>query len=272
MTLCWVALSALSSLLWHAPAIAQTWPNEPANSTLITDWPFTTLTGGGWNHTGSATIVSDPTAPLSANNVGRFQYSSGFNGGSGPDNVYYSLPDATLYFGFWWKPSNPWQGHSSNVNKIQFLMGNGHDMYVNMHGPNGGPYHLEWDLQFPNVSNGHLPGYGDNPGTWVVSGNVNSTTITLGNWHRIEAIVSRSTSTSARNGILKWWLDGVLQGNYTNVNYPSTPFVEFQFAPTWGGTGDTKTQTDNYWFDHVRISRPNGSVTSITPPPNVSVR
>ncbi len=54
---------------------------------------------------------------------------------------------------------------------------------------------------------------------------------------------------------MKWWLDGVLQGNFTNVNYPADAFDEFKFAPTWGGTGGTKNEQDYFWFDHVRITR-----------------
>jgi hypothetical protein len=29
-------------------------------------------------------------------------------------------------------------------------------------------------------------------------------------------------------------------------------------SPTWGGVGDTKSETDYFWFDHVHISRPGG--------------
>jgi hypothetical protein len=55
-------------------------------------------------------------------------------------------------------------------------------------------------------------------------------------------------------GTMKFWLDGVLQGSYTNVTN-SFNFDMFQFSPTWGGNiGAQKHETDHYWFDHVRIS------------------
>src|SRR5437879_3213845 len=109
MTFCAVVLSAMSSLLRHTEAIAQTWPNEPANSTLVTDWGFNALVGGGWsNNGGSATIISNNAAPSSPPAIAQFLYPIGFTGGGGPDNIYHSLPDAPLYyFGYWWKPSNP---------------------------------------------------------------------------------------------------------------------------------------------------------------------
>ena len=77
--------------------------------------------------------------------------------------------------------------------------------------------------------------------------NVNATVVTLGQWHKIEWYASK-------NGTLKWWLDGVLQGSYTNVRN-SFNFDMFQFSPTWGGnSGARKRQTDHYWYDHARLS------------------
>jgi hypothetical protein len=86
--------------------------------------------------------------------------------------------------------------------------------------------------------------------------NVTTTVITLGQWHRIEIYVKYSTGTSA-NGILKWWVDGVLNGNYTNLKMVQDGgFDHVQFAPTYGGnTGAVKTENDYYWYDHVRLSR-----------------
>ena len=78
--------------------------------------------------------------------------------------------------------------------------------------------------------------------------NVNATLVTLGQWHRIEWYCQLSTGT------LKWWLDGVLQGSYTDVRN-SHSFDMFQFSPTWGGnSGARKRETDHYWFDHVHLS------------------
>ena len=46
------------------------------------------------------------------------------------------------------------------------------------------------------------------------------------------------------DGIIRWWMDGVLVGDYTNVKFPNdNGFVEYQISPTWGGnTGDVKTE------------------------------
>ena len=77
--------------------------------------------------------------------------------------------------------------------------------------------------------------------------NVNATPVTLGQWHRIEWYASK-------HGTLKWWLDGVLQGDHSDVRN-SFNFDMFQFSPTWGGnSGARKRETDRYWFDHVHLS------------------
>jgi hypothetical protein len=93
--------------------------------------------------------------------------------------------------------------------------------------------------------------------------------VTLGQWHLIEWYSNVST------GVLKWWLDGVLQGSHSNVKN-SYDFDMFQLSPTWGGnSGARKDQTDHYWFDHVHLSQPNGTSPDTTPPAppsNLSVK
>ena len=48
----------------------------------------------------------------------------GFNGGDAPETLWYDFSGTRPrepYVGFWLKVSNPWQGHSSGVNKIAFI-------------------------------------------------------------------------------------------------------------------------------------------------------
>lgn len=222
------------------------WPNEPAGLTTITDQPWDALTTLGWNivynANGYVTIGADLLAPQSAPSVLQYMYPAGFAGGSAPATEYIGLPSAKrIYMGMWWKASNPWQGHSSGVNKIQFLFpGSGGDIYMAMYGPPGGPYELSVLPQFPNL-----------PSSWYRP-NVANVPVTLGQWHRIEWLIDYSASSS--NGGMQWWLDGQLIGSYTNVQFPSAGMIEYHLSPTWGGMGDTKSQTDYYWFDQVRIS------------------
>jgi len=231
------------------PPPSGSWPNEPAGLTVLSDYSFTDpipLTqsdvaipgGSGWmsiyNGNGYVSLVSDPTAPLSTASVLQMKYPTGFAAGSAPGTLYRSLPSPTqLYVGFWWKPSNPWQSQgSSGVNKIAFWWGGSGEMPLGMYGPLGGPYELKFEPEFGNT-------------TWL-SPTVH-VPVTLGVWHRVESFMDTQA------GIVRWWLDGQLIGDQTFA-LPTGGFSMFQFSPTWGGMNDTKTETDYFWFDHVRIS------------------
>lgn len=260
-------------LLWQAEAQAQTWPNEPTGFQVLTDWGFSSETlPSGWGSNAPLHIVSDPSAPLSASSVEQMTYQIGFSGGGGPNNIFYPLPHPReVYIGYWWKPSNPWQGHNSEVNKINFLFGS--DMtwawVMDMFGPPGGPYGYIMTNSSSVVDNTHITGaFGSGIGSRNFSPNVAGVPATLGTWHRIEQYIKMSSTTTSRDGIVRWWVDGRLLGNYTNVNTDQSPLGEFQFAPTWGGVGDVKTETDYFWYDHVHLSLPNGGAprADLTPP------
>jgi len=229
------------------------WPHEPSGLSVWSDYGFGTAIpvtssdvplgdGSGWssiyNGNGLGSIGTDLAAPASPPAVFQLKYPVGFTGGSSPSTLYHSLPNGNqVYAGFWWKPSNPWQGHASNVNKIAFLFpGNNGDMYLAMYGPPGGPYQLRVLPEFPGL-----------PVAWYVP-NVTQVAVALGQWHRIEWWVDRTA------GVVRWWMDGQLIGDYSGVAFPSGGFSLFEFSSTWGGIGDSKTETDYYWFDHVHLS------------------
>ncbi len=230
------------------PPPSGSWPNEPTGLTVLSDYSFTDpipLTsadvaipgGSGWmsiyNGNGNVSLVSDPTAPLSTASVLQMKYPTGFVAGSAPGTLYRTLPTPTqLYVGFWWKPSAPWQGEPSNVNKIAFWWAGSGEMPLVMYGPPGGPYELKFEPEFGNT-------------TWL-SPTVH-VPVTLGVWHRVESFMDTQA------GIVRWWLDGQLIGDQTFA-LPSGGFSMFQFSPTWGGGGSVKSETDYFWFDHVRIS------------------
>lgn len=231
------------------PPPTGTWANEPSGFTTIADDPFNQLVGNGWdiayNTNGYGTIVADPSAPLSAPNVMQLMYPVGFAGGVAPATEYYSHAQATEVFtGFWWKPSNPWQNHpGSNVNKILFWQTPtpGSSIDIQMYGP--APYYLHVVTEFPI-------------GSFRLTPNVNATAVTLGQWHKIEWYIKYSTNGTSGDGIVKWWLDGVLQGYYTNLQMPDDGgFNTYDISPSWGGVGGTKSETDYYWYDQVHLSR-----------------
>jgi hypothetical protein len=235
------------------------WSHQPAAFVAWTDWPLDALTGDGWginNANGYASIVTDRAAPLSPPSVGQWQYPTGFAGGTAPATMHHPLPPSFTegFVGVWWKPSSPWQGHASNVNKIYFLLGGecGNLIPV-MYGPPGGPYELRV-----------APEWGSN-WTWLTP-NLAAVPVTLGAWHKIELYFKYNTP-GASIGIVRWWMDGLMIGDHRSLAFPEPGcFTEFQISPTWGGVGDTKRETDSFWFDHIYLAYPSGSPAAAAAP------
>jgi hypothetical protein len=219
--------------------------------TLLSEEPFNTMTENGWNQVqrqttnGSGLSVSnDASAPVSPSSVLTFKYAAGYDAGSEPGAEYFipGTPVKETYMGFWWKASNPWQFHPSGVNKITFLFTSVDNIYLMMYNDGAGPT-IQVEPQLLNDVRRLAP-------------NVTATQVTLGVWHRIEWYVKQSTTGTSADGVVKWWLDGVLQGVYTDLQMSVNPgFIEYTIAPTWGGIGGTKSETDFYWYDQYHISR-----------------
>ena len=234
------------------PPSGSTWPNEPAGWTAVNDYGMNALNAGGWANvypaditSGGISVTSDATAPASPSAVWQFSYPNGFtSAGNAPATEWTTItPAQSLYVGFWWKPSNPWQGHSSGVNKIMFMFtgdpaGLSQNMTIQMYGSGNGPFSTRMVGEgFEDVA------YNENVGS--------TSPLALGTWHRVEILMNSPTAS------LRWWVDGNLIGSYSGVPYPSYGFFQLEFSPTWGGVGGSnKTENDDFWFDQVHVSHP----------------
>ena len=245
-----VADAAPSAVPPPAPSRNSQWPNEPPGLVPISDWGLdapppvrgdVSIPGSpGWSIVGNAAPGAtrgwaELVTPAGATSLAYdFVYPRGMVEGAAPATVYYPVDAGELYVGLWWKASLPFD-FGPNGNKIAFLFNGG--------GSAGGQQFL---ILMPDGRLHVLPEY---PGDyrWRTP-NTNATTVALGTWHRIEWYSQLST------GVLKWWLDGALQGSYADVRNRRR-FDMFQISPTWGGnTGARKRETDHYWFDHVYLS------------------
>lgn len=225
------------------------WPNEPSGYTVVSDYAFSDViptqahvqipgSGVWWTNGGNASRIVDATAPVSPSFVVEYSYPQGFAGGTAPANLYILDVGATngLYIAFYWKPSNPWDFHGSNINKLIFqLLGVPGGGQVYLHMQNDAT--LRATLQLTSMPTQNL------------SNNVNNNPATLGQWHLVEWHMRKSPS------LFRWWLDGVLQGDYTSVVWPGNAFDELHLDPTWGGGGENKETNDYFRYDHIRISR-----------------
>lgn len=259
------------------------WPGEPAGFKTITDWPYNRLvtkndggisTGGNvWNQspgTGMAGVIPDSTAPLSAPNVVELTYPIGLRSGSAPWTLYFNPRPAAreFYTAFWWKASPGWQGDPSGINKIIFWQDDAPastNLIVMMNNQRQRDYLLTVTLEFNDAKNGQLANSAGAGTVWHVFGNVRggNYVIVPGTWYRIELYFKGSTTPTSQDGVLRWWATraGDAQptpvGDYTNVNFDRPNFIQFSFAPTWGGnSGVGKARNDYYRIDHVHLSAP----------------
>jgi hypothetical protein len=222
------------------------WNAEPHDLTLLTDRVWTTLTGAGWQRRDSDRdrIVRDATAPEAAGTSLEYAYPAGFAGGAAPATHFYPLGGTReVFVGLELEASRPWQGHASHVNKIQFLLTSNADIMMAMYGPPPGPYELRV-----------IPQWRENGDAWLTP-NAANLPVTLGQWHRVEWYVKYASAPGARDGIVRWWMDGALIGDYVGVAFPDDGgFVEYQISPTWGGVGDRKMENDFMRFARSSIS------------------
>jgi hypothetical protein len=221
------------------------------------------LTGNGWNYlrrTSSidAGIFLDPTAPQSPSNVLQMVFTPDMEPSSEPSVHWISLSGPReIYTAWWMKVSTNWVPGGAGAGKITFLWtANGQgQVYTGLYHP----------CTWPDVTCGaerYGPPYRIAVNTeWAPYGqqvwypNVATNWINHGEWHRIEVYYRWETTPGVSgDGIIRWWVDGALNGNHTNVHYPASPgFGQFEFAPTIEVPGTT---VHYMWIDHTYVSIP----------------
>lgn len=223
--------------------------NEPAGYSKISDQPFTALAFDGWRQEfGNPTIVRDNTGPASPENAVRATYGSGTRAGSAPFAVERALPGSTeLYVSLTYKLSSNFQGEDSGTNKMGFVWI--HDnpaIFFSNEGSGSGNLIATMRLQGTADSREYLaPNLGK------------SGVVTRDTWHTWELQLI-SNSAGGANGTVRWWLDGTLIGQYTDVKMSSASQARtFQISsiyPIWGGVDGTVSSSMSIDFDNIYLS------------------
>lgn len=218
----------------------------------------------------SAEVTSDASAPMSPSGVLKSTLYAGNSSGGMQLNFVTPTPNnREMFMGIMWRTNPGFQGRP-NSNKLFFLRGpqaNGVWIFGNSALVNGSA-----PLIF-----GHNTGGGLLDNSHACAGdlglacypNVGDGTLHVGTWTKIEAYVKSSTTNTSRDGIVRWWINGVLVGNYTNLNYGGTSGInEWVWSETWdGGVNPLPTVDWNHFIDHLYLSIPNGVSTDIPPGP-----
>lgn len=215
----------------------------------LNDQSWNQVTGGGWNYLRRSSskdgdIVVDSTAPFSPPNVLRIVFTPDMRRDHEPSVYWIPLPKVKEVRTVWWIKLSPnWTPSPAGGGKMTFLHAwpNGQgQVYTAFHGSQA-PHWI--------IVNTEWAPYGQK----IWAPNVSRTQISYNRWYGIDWYVKWESSPGAGDGILRWWVDGKLNGEYTDVEFPvnGIGFQQFEFAPTL----QNPPPADQYMYvDHTGIS------------------
>lgn len=246
---------------------AGVWTNEPAGASVVLDCPFNgpPSSCGVLDAYSSSQITSDSSAPISPSSAVQSTFYAGNS--SGGMQLNWSAPQISneMYVGLMWRTNPQFQGRPVG-NKMFFIRGpqtNGVFLFNNAALNNGsGP--MIWGHNSSSVDNSHVCAFDLG---LICYPNVGPGVLTVGVWTKLEAYIKKSTTATSRDGIVRWWVNGVPAGNYTNINYAPNGLNEWVWSETWDGTVNPVPTVDwNHFIDHLHISIPGGSNSADQPP------
>jgi hypothetical protein len=188
---------------------------------------WNTIAGNGWSYLRRASsrddeVIADDTAPFSPPDVLQIVFTPDMVRDHEPSVHWVALPQVRELKATWWMKLSPnWSTSPAGGGKISFAWapdGEG-QVYSNI-GGSSAPHRI-------NINTEWAP-YGQN--FWEP--NVTATPITYGQWYRVEWYMKWESRPGARDGIIRWWVNGRVNGDYRNVRYPACCFQQFEFAPT----------------------------------------
>ena len=213
-------------------AAGPTGTHEPPGLTLINEQPWDCIACNGWSYRaeyGSSDIQADPAAPKSPANELRVVFPTSMPRDNGPGNHWLSLARPyrwhELYVAYWIKWGDPWDALNQGA-KVSFLWAQSGSYVYAVQVAGTPPYHIGMVVGWSPYGYG----YGDG-GVWHP--NVTRTPILTGQWYFVEEHFKYPTTPGGSDGIIRWWVNGTLNGDFTNVTYPADAgFVQFEFPFT----------------------------------------
>lgn len=248
---------------------------EPVGYTQLTARDYNVVSEDSWSigaaggSTANFTIVSDPTAPRSPNNVGQINYPTSpiaFADGTEPCILSHGASGNKLYVCKYFKLSTNWVGHPTGTNKIvHYKMdstgttnrvfsvgyGDGANPMAPGFGLQGIASNFDFNAQGGGFSSAAQSG-------WLFPNQPGHTNdaIPRGTWQQWEHLIQLGSAGNA-DGRIQWWIDGVLIGDYINIPLINltAAFTEIDWAPTWGGfNGSTLTVDQQQFMDALYMS------------------
>ena len=255
----------LSATQTHAAGV---WTNEPSGASVVVDCPFNSVSGCGiLDAYSSSQIVSDSSAPTSPSSVVKSTFPAGSTSGGMQLNYVTPQLQSEMYVGLIWRTNPEFQGNPGSwSNKMFFMRGPSSNGLLLMYGPtNGGPYYATFGHNTGGLDNSHICQM-DLGLICPPNVNPNAAQLFRGVWTKIEMYIKKSTTNTSRDGILRWWVNGVLVGNYTTINYAGGGLNEWVWSEAWDGTFSPNHAEWNHFIDHLHVSLPNGGSSTDQPP------
>jgi hypothetical protein len=193
------------------------------------DQPWDRMRGNGWDYLRRSSsrdddVVADDTAPFSPPSVLRIVFTPDMLRDHEPSVHWMALPSTREVYALWWiKLSANWSPSPAGGGKMTFLhAAGGHgQVYSGLFGP-AAPHHVSINTEWAPY------------GQHIWDPNVEATPIRYGEWYRMEWYSKWDSAPGAGDGVLRWWVNGVLNGSHADVRFPaaSEGFQQFEFAPT----------------------------------------
>ena len=245
---------------------AGVWTNEPAGSSVVMDCPFNSVSGCGiLDAYSSSMIVSDSSAPISPGNVVKSAIYPGNTAGGMQLNYVTSQLNREMYVGLMWRTNPQFLGRIVG-NKTFFIRGPGTNgvWLFNNTSLNNGSGAMIFAHNTGGLDNSHVCALDSGLACYP---NVGPGILTVGTWTKLEAYVKASTTSTSRDGIVRWWINGVPAGNYNNLNYGASGLNEWAWSETWDGyVNPIPTVEWNHFIDHLHISVGGGGASTDQPP------
>jgi hypothetical protein len=217
----------------------------------VIDEPWNEVAPPGWSLSSCqpcqarVSLAQDQTAPRSPSSVLQFRYQGDVGGDGAGARKFMHAGYSQYYIAFWYKHSANWVYHDSCYNKLLYFANNSSS------GDNEGIVHDDCGTLSVTLQNDISDRLGSNFG-----GNY---TLTLGQWHFVEILMTGSTNGQS-NGRLEWWVDGVQRGRYLTQQFRSSGDAVFEgidLDPIWGGGPQTATVAQYFWLDHLVVKGRN---------------
>lgn len=242
---------------------SSTWTNAPAGGTVLCDVNCSAAPGtvGLLDVYNSVILETDATAPFSPSGCWKARMEALAAQGGCQLELNSATSYREMYFGLYWRSNPQYQGLPVG-NKLFFLgASSGMNGLLNWHNSSlvNGAGTLIWGNNTSNIFNPQIFGGSMDPSAafWP---NVGDGTMVRGTWYKIECYVKASTTRTSQDGIVRWWLNDALVGNYTNVNYcgPNGETLNrWMWTQAWDGStpwfGSGNTAPWEHWIDHLYV-------------------